>query len=112
MTQTNPIVNAPRQTRGFFAVVGPDRKAVGERIDGAMICGPALREDDDFSTVFTAAADVTLRAPREAITDACEEAGRLGFFSERGALMWTARHRAEASGERLHLDGVRVLDGT
>lgn len=105
-------VTTERETRGFFAVIGPGRHPVGERIEGAMACGPALHGDDDFSTVFSAAATVVLRAPGESITDECDEAGRIGFFSSRGALMWTARARAAYSGQRLNLPGVRVVDGS
>lgn len=112
MTQTHPIADAPHQRLGHFAIVGPDRKPIGERIAGAMVCGPVLREDEDFATVFTAAAPVRLYAPEGAITDECDEAGRIGFFSERDALMWTTKARARSVGQRMTLDGVRVIDGT
>jgi hypothetical protein len=99
--QSPPRPTEPRQRYGFFAIIGPGRRPVGERIAGCMNCGPLLREDADFSTVFTAAAPVRLRAPQEAITDDCEDAGRIGFFSERGALMVPdeqARERPLGSG--------------
>lgn len=110
--QTRPAATEPRQTLGFFAIVGPGRRPVGEQIAGCMNCGPQLHEDADFSTVFTADAPVRLRAPQEAITDDWEDAGRIGFFSQRGALMWTTKARITTVGGRLSLPGVRVVEGT
>lgn len=113
MTQTQPAAVEPRRVRGFFAIVGPGRRPVGERIAGAMDCGRSVRADDDFGTVFEAAGPVRLRVPQEAITDDKEEAvGCIGFFSERGALMLPTKPRGRAAGEPLTLPGVRIVDGT
>lgn len=112
MTQTEPVTRESRQTSGFFAIIGPNRRAVGERIAGTMSCGLERAEDGEFPTVFMAARPVTLPAPPEALSRDCEECGRIGFFSERGALMWPALTRAREAGEVMTLPGVRVIDGT
>lgn len=115
MTQTQQPAAAAhesRQTRGFFAVIGPGRKAVGDRIEGTWACGLERDEDGEFPSVFTATAPVTLRAPKEALIGDCEECGRIGFFSARGALMLPALTRAQTEGEIMTWPGVRVIDGT
>lgn len=99
-----------RQTRGFFAVIGPDRRPVGDRIEGTWACGLERDEDGEFPSVFTAVAPVTLRTPKEALAGTCEECGRIGFFSQRGALMWPALTRARTEGQVLTLPGVRVVE--